>query len=181
MDGEGGRLRERERDGGHTSLSSPLSGSGSGLPARSALTRSFALLCALLPLSLSPPPLCPFPPLCPSPLCSPLCPPLPCSPVPLIVNLSFIPWGSVECVATVSFYTKLALVFCVPPVVLFLILGVPWAVLRVRNRYDHTDDRAVRDERKVTARKFVKLAVFALSLLYPAVSQTVLSFFNASA
>jgi hypothetical protein len=95
------------------------------------------------------------------------------------VNLSFVPWGSVECVATVTFYTKLALVFSVPPVALFLILGVPWAVLRLRNRYDHTDDRAVRDKRKVTARKCVKLAVFALSLLYPSVSQMALSYFNA--
>jgi hypothetical protein len=94
------------------------------------------------------------------------------------VNLSFIPWGSVECVASVSFYTKLVLVMCVPPVVLLLVLVVPWTGLYLRNRYDHTDDKAVRDARKEAVHKCFKLAVFALSLLYPAVSQTVLSFFN---
>jgi hypothetical protein len=93
------------------------------------------------------------------------------------VNLSFIPWGSVECVATVTFYTKLVLVFCVPFIVLLLVLGVPWAILWARNRLDHSDDPTVRDERKKQRHKIVKLAVFSLTLLYPAVSQNVLSFF----
>jgi hypothetical protein len=97
------------------------------------------------------------------------------------VNLSFIPWGSVECVATVTFYTKLALVSCVPPAVLFLVWCVPWAVLHLLNRFDQRDDNAARDERRVIAHKCLKLAAFSLSLLYPAVSQTILSFFNVRA
>jgi hypothetical protein len=94
------------------------------------------------------------------------------------VNLSFIPWGSVECVATISFYTKLVLVCCVPPVVLVLVLGLPWVILFVRNRLDVSDDPTGRQRRREQRRKLIKLAVFSLSLMYAAVLQTALSFFN---
>ncbi len=52
------------------------------------------------------------------------------------VNLSFIPWSSVECVTTLSFYDKLVLIAAVPVVALILVAAVPFIILSIQNRLD---------------------------------------------
>ncbi len=93
------------------------------------------------------------------------------------VNLDFIPYGTVACVATLTFYDKLVLIFLLPIAVLALVVAVPWFLLWFQNRVDYSDDSRKRNERSLSRRKIIKLVVFALFLMYPSVSSTVLSFF----
>ncbi len=93
------------------------------------------------------------------------------------VNLSFIPWGSVECVTAMDYYDKLLLIFLVPLMVIALLIILPLVALWFQNRFDFNDDEHARANRSQNRRKIVKLVVFALFLMYPAISQQVLSFF----
>ncbi len=93
------------------------------------------------------------------------------------VNLSFIPWASLECVTTLTFYDKLVLIVLVPPVALFVVAAVPVIILWVQNRLDMDDSPHRRNQRQLTRRKIIRLVVFALFLMYPAISSRVISFF----
>ncbi len=57
------------------------------------------------------------------------------------VNLSFIPWSSVECVTTLTFYDKLVLIAAVPIVALLFVAIVPLIILTVQNRMDMNGKR----------------------------------------
>ncbi len=93
------------------------------------------------------------------------------------VNFDFVPWGSVECVATLTFYDKLLLYAILPPCVLALLAAVPYTLLYVQDRMDFSDSPTWRIQRKLRRRKVMKLLVFALFLMYPTISARVLSFF----
>ncbi len=93
------------------------------------------------------------------------------------VNLDFIPWSSVQCVATLTFYDRLIIVALLPPVVVVLVALVPFMILSAANKSDFTDSDHTRDQRILSRQKIVKLLVFALFLMYPALSARVVSFF----
>ncbi len=93
------------------------------------------------------------------------------------VNLSVIPWSSVECVTTLSVYDKLVLIALVPPVAVVFVAVIPLIILTIQNRYDVSDATKTRRARSLARRKIIKLVVFALFLLYPGISSRVLSYF----
>jgi hypothetical protein len=77
-------------------------------------------------------------------------------------------------VSKLNFYDKLVLVFVVPLAVLLLLAVVPLALLTVYNRFDLSDPDTLRRTRELQRQKIVKLVVFALFLMYPAVSSRML-------
>ncbi len=93
------------------------------------------------------------------------------------VNLSFIPWSSVECVASLTFFDKLVLVTAVPLAAVLFVALIPTLILVIRDRLDMDDSAEHRTSRRLSRQKIVKLVVFALFLMYPAISSRVLSFF----
>jgi hypothetical protein len=96
--------------------------------------------------------------------------------------------GSVQCVASVNFYTKLlyrfrtfllflfcllshsffvvhcSLIFIVPIIAIVLVSVIPYAVLVIQDRLDYSDNPEQRRERRLQRRKIIKLVVFALFL-----------------
>ncbi len=78
--------------------------------------------------------------------------------------MDFIPWGSVQCVATLDFYDRLVLIFVVPIGVLILVAVVPFVALMIQNRLDYSDSNEEREHRKQSRHKIIRLIVFALFL-----------------
>ncbi len=94
------------------------------------------------------------------------------------INLDFVPWGSVECVATLTFYDKLMLYAFLPPCVIGVLAAIPYLILVVQDHINRMSDSVtLRIQNKLRRRKVIKLVVFAVFLLYPTISQRILSFF----
>ena len=92
-------------------------------------------------------------------------------------TLDFVPWQSVGCVTLLDYYAKL-LVVTVTPVVIFILLILLFLVpMYYLDRRDMRDDASLRAAHKRSRRKFWKLVLFTVFLLYPNVSSTVLGFF----
>src|SRR5688500_12172817 len=72
---------------------------------------------------------------------------------------------------------KLVLIFILPLGVLLLIGAIPSIILFLFNRFDYDDTEAGRHQRSFRRRKIIRLFMFATTLMYPAVSSQILSFF----
>jgi len=95
-----------------------------------------------------------------------------------LVNLDFIPWQSVTCVATWSYYTKFLIVALLPVGFLLFIALALFIPLFILDRCDrHNDDDTKRKQRGEWRKKYWKLLLFTLFLLYPGVSSKILSYF----
>ncbi len=64
-----------------------------------------------------------------------------------------------------------------PVCLLFLLAVLPQIVCLARNRLDLSDSSAARNARNAERYKWVKMVIFCMFLIYPAVSSRVLSFF----
>jgi hypothetical protein len=80
------------------------------------------------------------------------------------VNLNFIPWGSVSCVASLSYYSKLVLIGVVPIGVLIMLGAAPLIYFFVREKTGRIHSMHVSQLRSVNRGKVVKILVFALFL-----------------
>jgi len=93
------------------------------------------------------------------------------------VNIDFVPWQSVGCVAFFDYYSRL-LVITITPVVIFIALVLFFLVpTYIMDRLDFSDLQERRMARKKTRRTFWKLILFTLFLMYPSISFRVLMFF----
>jgi hypothetical protein len=73
--------------------------------------------------------------------------------------------GSVECVATLTFYDRLILIISVPVVALILLGSIPLMILYCQNRFDYDDSPTARAARSLARNKIIKIIVFALFLV----------------
>jgi hypothetical protein len=73
-------------------------------------------------------------------------------------------WGSVSCVASLSFYSKLVLIGVVPFGVLILLGTLPLLFFFVREKTGQIHSMHVSQMRSVNRGKVVKILVFALFL-----------------
>jgi hypothetical protein len=94
------------------------------------------------------------------------------------INLNLVPWNSLSCLTSINFYTKLTVGVLVPIGALILLAIVPTVMLYVADAFDMTDRSGDRRARKLARLKIVKLFTFLLFLIYPLMSQLVLSFFQ---
>ncbi len=76
------------------------------------------------------------------------------------------------------FADKLVLIVVIPVIIIFLLSCVPYFILWLQSRLDMDDNPEERIARTHGREKIVRLIVFALSLLYPSVSSSVISFFQ---
>jgi len=91
-----------------------------------------------------------------------------------VVNLDFIQWASVDCVVETDYYLKY-LVFVATPIALFALLFVLYFVpILIMERVDVSDDDARRLRFQNLRRKFMKLVIFTIFLIYPSVSAVTL-------
>jgi hypothetical protein len=77
-------------------------------------------------------------------------------------NLDLIPWGSVECVATISFFDKLLIIITVPVAAMILLAVIPSVILSLRDKFDFSDSPERRLLHKLERHKLIKILVFAL-------------------
>jgi hypothetical protein len=93
------------------------------------------------------------------------------------LNFNFIPWQSVECVASFDYYTKFLVVSLVPLVILGIISIAVLIPLCWLDRTDMSDEEEKRLKRQSLRQKYSRLVLFTLFLLYPGVSSSILSMF----
>jgi len=94
-----------------------------------------------------------------------------------VLNLDFVPWQSVGCVASINYYHKFLIVACTPIGVTLLILLLFFVPLWLLQRTDLSDAQVIKTTRKLAVRKFWRLALFTVFLIYPRVSSTILGLF----
>jgi len=92
-------------------------------------------------------------------------------------NLDFVPWGQLGCVATIPFYTKMIIVGVTPIGIFALITLLFLAPSWIRDRFDMSDSDTMRAVRATRRRKFWRLIMFTVFLMYPKLSSTMLSMF----
>jgi hypothetical protein len=93
------------------------------------------------------------------------------------VNLDFVPWQSVGCVTQFDWYVKYGMVVAAPVGALLLLWLVFLLPRTVRSWKKWGDPELRRAANKRARRKWWKLVLFTLFLMYPGVSSTVLSIF----
>jgi hypothetical protein len=91
------------------------------------------------------------------------------------VSFDFVPWQSVGCVTLIDYYTKF-LMWTILPVGLLvgIVLFVLIPMLLIDQR-DMSDNDSRRLARKRSLRKFCKLVLFTIFLLYPGISGVVVN------
>jgi len=94
-----------------------------------------------------------------------------------VVNLDFVPWQSVGCVQALNFYTKFLVVTLTPIGLLGVLTAFFLLPMYYIDQRDFDDDDRRRAARKRTLRKFWKLCLFTVFLMYPGVSSVVLNLF----
>lgn len=95
------------------------------------------------------------------------------------LNFDFMPWQSIGCVASINYYQKAIIVGCTPIAILLLLLAFFYLPLWIHNTVDTLQEQLAKQQRQNHLnRKFVKLTLFTVFLLYPFVSKTVLGVFN---
>jgi IPT/TIG domain/Transient receptor potential (TRP) ion channel/Tyrosine-protein kinase ephrin type A/B receptor-like len=93
------------------------------------------------------------------------------------ITMDFVPWQSVGCVALLDYYQKL-LVVCLTPLALMVILLFFYLLPSyICDKHDMRDDDSFRRLRRHSRRKFWKLVIFTLFLMYPQVSAACVRFF----
>jgi hypothetical protein len=95
-----------------------------------------------------------------------------------IVNLSFIPWESVECATDLDWYIIMAITGAVPLLILIVASLVFFPTLWICEKRDFGDDDSSRTKRKRWRQLFSKALLFTLFLVFPAVSSRVLGLFH---
>jgi uncharacterized membrane protein len=92
-------------------------------------------------------------------------------------NLDFIPWQSVGCVSGFDFYTKFLVITITPLVILAMIFLFYLLPMYWFDRRDMVDQSMYRAARKRSRRRFWKLILFTIFLMYPIVSRNVMAMF----
>jgi len=93
------------------------------------------------------------------------------------VNLDFVPWQSLGCATKFTYFTKYQIAISIPVGVMLLLFFLFLLPMYVMDATDMSDDESKRSYRKRARRKFWKLALFTLFLIYPNECSTVLDFF----
>jgi len=94
------------------------------------------------------------------------------------INISFVPWESVGCLAKIDYYIKLKVMIFTPPCVFAaLILGYLVPSL-VKEKCDMRDSDQFRVALVETRYRFWKLMLFNLFLIYPSISAHVFGLFD---
>ncbi len=95
-----------------------------------------------------------------------------------IFNFDFIPWQNLNCAVTLSFFSRVMVVGCLPVVIVLGLLS--WFYLPFYFVQNHDlVDQLVKEQRKSHQnRRFIKLSLFTAFLLYPFVSRTILTVYN---
>lgn len=94
-----------------------------------------------------------------------------------IINLDFIPWQALSCVATFNFFTKM-LLYGFVPIFGFVTFGVSFMTwVKMKDLKDVEDDSPSRVHRKKLKLQVWRMCLFALFLIYPLVSRNILQFF----
>jgi hypothetical protein len=94
-----------------------------------------------------------------------------------IVNLDFVPWVSLSCVATFDYFDRVTISSTTPLLVLLCIYIFYFLPSYYRERRDMSDSASFRRARKMSRHKAWKLVLFTVFLIYPAVSRMVLGIF----
>jgi hypothetical protein len=78
----------------------------------------------------------------------------------------FVPWSSLQCVASVTIYSKLVAMVLLPPVLLLLLSAFFLVALAVIDRRDMSADYSQRHARRQRWKyRFYKLTLFTLFLM----------------
>eukprot|EP01006_Ploeotia_vitrea_P035745 TRINITY_DN65931_c10_g3_i2.p1 TRINITY_DN65931_c10_g3~~TRINITY_DN65931_c10_g3_i2.p1 ORF type:complete len:506 (+),score=273.25 TRINITY_DN65931_c10_g3_i2:97-1614(+) len=90
-----------------------------------------------------------------------------------LANFDFFQWSSVDCVVTTNFYDKY-IITVVTPLLLFVIVLLVFLVpLYVKHIWRQDDFELKRAARMRSTRKFWKLVLFTMFLIYPGVSSII--------
>lgn len=94
-----------------------------------------------------------------------------------VINLDFVPWTSLSCVANLNFFNKVLLTGFIPVALIGSCTAGFFGWYKYVDSRDFSDDPRLRKQRKGYRLKFWKLLLFTLFLLYPSVSSTILKYF----
>jgi len=94
-----------------------------------------------------------------------------------VINLDFVPWTSLSCVANLNFFNKVLLTGFIPVALIGSCTAGFFGWYKYADSRDFSDDPRLRKQRKGYRLKFWKLLLFTLFLLYPSVSSTILKYF----
>jgi len=92
-----------------------------------------------------------------------------------VVNLDFIPWNSLGCVATFDYYVKFLFTVSLPfamVLALGLLYLLPMYIMDIRDVSDHGK---FRKKNKQAQKQFTKLGLFTAFVIYPTLSRTIFS------
>lgn len=89
------------------------------------------------------------------------------------VNLDFVPWQSVGCVAHVSYFTKLYMITSIPIAAFLALIFLYMLPLYLLARRDMSDTEVYKLKREVATVKFWRLCLFTVFLMYPYVSSSI--------
>ncbi len=93
-------------------------------------------------------------------------------------NFDFVPWQSIDCFSGFDFLEKSLFVGIMPialAIVLYLMYFIP---MRIADRNDNSDSDKMRHRRLMQNKKFTKIILFTVFLLYPHVSSIILGVYN---
>lgn len=89
------------------------------------------------------------------------------------VNLDFVPWQSVGCVAHVSYFFKLYMITAIPIAAFLALVFLYMIPLYLLARRDMSDTEIYKIKREVAMAKFWRLCLFTVFLMYPYVSSSI--------
>lgn len=89
------------------------------------------------------------------------------------VNLDFVPWQSVGCVAHISYFTKLYMITSIPIAAFVALVFLYMLPLYLLARRDMSDTEVYKLKREVALAKFWRLCLFTVFLMYPYVSSSI--------
>lgn len=95
-----------------------------------------------------------------------------------LVNFDFIPWQLASCAATTfDYYTRFLVTAILPLIVMAVFAAVVLIPICIGKCRDMNDDPTRRLERAANKRKFLRVCMCAMFLVYPGLSARVLSVF----
>lgn len=93
-------------------------------------------------------------------------------------SFDFIPWQSLSCATELNYISKAWMVAVLPLVILFFLIVCYFVPLSIMASRDMSDIGIKRNRNILAQKKFVKLLLFTIFLIYPYVSSTLLGAFN---
>lgn len=93
------------------------------------------------------------------------------------INLDFIPWNSLGCLFDINYFHKVVIATASAPALL-VILAAGALPLYCRMRHDMSDSQTSGRNVRTFVRRYLKLCLFTLFLVYPKISSLVLSTFR---